>query len=101
MKTLSFPSPPASTIATRRELNSKSARNVEISTPDAAKGAALRDFNSSYVGVGVKLGHSAMLAQCPVCPKTDTTGRFYEYTLLSAPRAYVAAARSETVQSLG
>src|SRR5262245_50905186 len=24
----------------------------------------------------VKLGHSAMSARCPVCPKADTTGRF-------------------------
>jgi hypothetical protein len=24
----------------------------------------------------VKVGHSAMSARCPVCPKADTTGRF-------------------------
>src|SRR5262249_11162466 len=25
--------------------------------------------------IGVRLGHSAMSARCPVCPKADTTGR--------------------------
>src|SRR5215831_11195407 len=39
------------------------------------------DFASKPdVRLGVKLGHSAMSARCPVCPKADTTGRFYEYT---------------------
>src|SRR5262249_37336777 len=28
----------------------------------------------------VRLGHSATLAQCPICPKADTAGRYYEYT---------------------
>jgi hypothetical protein len=26
--------------------------------------------------LGVKPGHSVMSAQCPVCPKADTAGRF-------------------------
>src|SRR5215471_6800361 len=26
--------------------------------------------------IGSRLGHSAMSARCPVCPKADTTGRF-------------------------
>jgi hypothetical protein len=26
--------------------------------------------------LGVKLGHSAMSAQCPHCPKADMAGRF-------------------------
>src|SRR5262245_43375333 len=39
------------------------------------------DFASKPdVRLGVKLGPEAMSARCPVCPKADTTGRFYEYT---------------------
>src|SRR5215469_12211658 len=30
----------------------------------------------SFYTARVKIGHSAMLAQCPVCPKADTVGRF-------------------------
>jgi hypothetical protein len=26
--------------------------------------------------LGVRLGHSALSARCPVCPKADTAGRF-------------------------
>src|SRR5262249_17623500 len=33
--------------------------------------AALRDLNSPLCRVGVKTGHSAMSAQCPVCAKAD------------------------------
>src|SRR5262249_13710391 len=32
----------------------------------------------------VKLGHSATLAQRPICRQADTAGRFYEYALGSA-----------------
>src|SRR6516164_11143899 len=41
---------------------------------DAQETAAVRDFSPLYVRV--RLGHSAMSARCPVCPKADTTGRF-------------------------
>jgi len=36
---------------------------------------ALRHFNPVYVGLGVRLGHSAVSVQCPVCPKADTAER--------------------------
>jgi hypothetical protein len=42
--------------------------------------AALRDFNPANISCGVKLGHSAMSAQCPVCPKADTAERFMSIT---------------------
>jgi hypothetical protein len=38
--------------------------------------AALRDFDPAYARLGVTTGHSAMSAQCPVCAKADTVGRF-------------------------
>ena len=39
--------------------------------------AALRDFGSAHMTANwVKLGHSALSARCPVCPKADTAGRF-------------------------
>src|SRR5262249_47113042 len=31
--------------------------------------AALRDFNSAYVGCGLDFGRSAISAQCPDCPE--------------------------------
>ena len=31
--------------------------------------AAMRDFGPANVGSGVRLGHSALSARCPVCPK--------------------------------
>src|SRR5262245_37482553 len=34
------------------------------------------EFRSGLCPLGVKLGHSAMSAQCPVCPKADTAERF-------------------------
>src|SRR5215469_6215076 len=42
--------------------------------------ASQADSRVAYPGrdrlLRVKLGHSAMSARCPVCPKADTTGRF-------------------------
>jgi hypothetical protein len=36
------------------------------------------------VGFGVRFGHSAMSAQCPICPKADTAGRFMSTPLMRA-----------------
>src|SRR5260370_16828076 len=53
------------------------------SDPSANRGGIIqRESNNSvrFHTTRVKLGHSAMLAQCPVSAKPDTAGQFYDYT---------------------
>src|SRR5262249_15994404 len=41
----------------------------------ARSGAAFRSLRArTYVGFGVRVGHSAMSARCPVCPKDGVIG---------------------------
>src|SRR5262249_34700036 len=51
-------------------------------TPVWPETAVLPDFDPACARIRVRLGPGAMSARCPVCPKADTAGRFYEYTPL-------------------
>src|SRR5262245_2901147 len=54
--------------------------------PPSLKASGKRNHDSSiftrpFSTGSVRLGHSAMSAQCPVCPKADTTGAMGMSTL--------------------
>jgi hypothetical protein len=46
-------------------------------------------FAEAFSTVSVKLGHSAMLAQCPVCAKADTAGRFMSTRALASKNSHI------------
>src|SRR5215510_11911630 len=45
----------------------------------------LDERNQTASPVWVRPGHSAMSAQCPVCPKADKAGRFMSTALIMPP----------------